>query len=66
MPRKTARQETERLIQQFIEDAKSSYLLDIQQTRVPQRRRQLLFELDALDSVGAKFYKWLNGLGDAA
>ena len=66
MPRKTARQETEKLVTQFIDDSKASYLTEIQATRVPSRRRQLLFELDALDSVAAKFYKWLTALDDAA
>lgn len=54
------------MVQQFIDDSKASYLLDIQQTRIPERRRLLLAELDALDSVASKFYKWLNALDDAA
>jgi len=66
MPRKTAREETEKMVQQFIDESKAAYLVDIQQTRVPARRRQLLFELDALDSVAAKFYNWLTSLDDAA
>jgi len=66
MPRKTAREETEKLVNQFIEDSRAAYLLDIQQTRVQTRRQQLLYELDALDSVSAKFYKWLTALDDAA
>jgi len=66
MPRKTSREETEKMVKQFIDDSKASYLLDIQQTRIPQRRRVLLAELDALDSVASKFYKWLNALDDAA
>ncbi len=66
MPRKTAREETEKLVAQFIEDSKAGYLSDIQATRVQTRRQQLLYELDALDSVAAKFYKWLNALDDAA
>lgn len=66
MPRKTARQETEKLVKQFMDDSKAQYLRDIQLTRQPTRRQQLLYELDALDSVSAKFYKWLNALDDAA
>lgn len=66
MPRKTARQETERMVKQFIDESKAAYLVDIQATRVYSRRRQLLYELDALDTVAAKFYNWLTSLDDAA
>ena len=66
MARKSAREEAGKIMKQFVEETKAGYLQDIQATRIPSRRRQLLFELDALDSVAAKLYGWLNGLEDAA
>ena len=66
MARKTAREEATKLLTRCVDETKAAYLLDIQQTRQPSRRRQLLYELDSLDSVAAKLYKWLNGLDNAA
>ena len=66
MARKTAKEEAGKLMKLFVQQTKDKYLRDITATRQPGRRRQLLYELDALDSVAGKLYDWLNGLEDAA
>ena len=66
MARKTAREEAGILCKRFMDETKAKYLRDIASTRQPVRRQQLLYELDALDSVAGKLYDWLNALDDAA
>ena len=66
MPRKTARQETKKLFEQFIASAKERQLSKVTTTRQPKRRRQALITLDALDLVEAEFYDWVNGLEQTA
>ena len=63
MPRKTARQETEKLMNQFMDQATERLLQKITTTRQMKRRQVALKTLDALDLVKAEFYAWLNGAG---
>lgn len=66
MPRRTARQETERMFNQFLQEAKDGLTRDILSTRQPKRRKGLLTEIDALDRVEARFYAWVNGVTENA
>ncbi len=66
MPRRTAKQETERMFNQFLQEAKDGLNRDISSTRQFKRRKGLLREIDALDRVEARFYSWVNGVTDNA
>ena len=66
MPRKTARAELERQMEQFFDETKAGYMKDVMATRQPARRRALLAEADALDKVKGRFYNWLTGQVSAA
>ncbi len=66
MPRRTAKQETERMFGRFLQEAKAGLTQDILSTRQPKRRKALLTEIDALDRVEARFYAYVNGVTDNA
>ena len=67
MPRRSTKEEATQFMEGFFEEAKQTLTDEILRTRQPNRRGQLLKEIDALDRVHARFYNWVNGVStDAA
>jgi len=62
MPRRSTREEATKFMQGFFDEAKETLTADILRTRQPNRRTELLNEIDALDRVHGRFYNWINGV----
>lgn len=61
MARKTAVEETTRLMEQFFVEADEGLVMELKLTRQPKRRKLMLATLDSLDTVRTRYYHWLNG-----
>ena len=66
MPRRSTKEEATKFMGGFFQEAKDGLTADILKTRQPNRREELLKEIDALDRVHGRFYNWINGLEDNA
>ncbi|MGI9308548.1 MAG: hypothetical protein ACR2P6_04750 [Gammaproteobacteria bacterium] len=62
MPRKTKQEESLDYLTQLMQEAKDILMTGITSTRQPERRHELLKEIDALDRVEARLYNMINGV----